>query len=122
MSTSFKGIPQSTIRNAFKKRGNKYGAKGTRIDGIYFRSQKEAKYYGQLKMRKLAGEIRDFKVHEIFSIDINGVHICKMEVDFVIWHHSGRYEYVDTKGAITEIWTLKARMLKGLHGIDVVLV
>lgn len=121
MSNSFKGIPQSTIRKAFRKR-NKYGAKGTRIDGIYFDSQKEAKYYGQLKMRKLAGDIRDFKVHQVFDFVVNGVHICQYEVDFVIWHNSGRYEYVDVKGVKTEVWTIKARLLKALHSIDVVCV
>lgn len=122
MSNSFKGIPKSAIRDAFRKRGNKYGAQGTRVDGIYFRSKKEAKYYGELKLRKMAGEIKDFKVHVMFDLNVGGYHICKVEVDFVIWHNSGRYEYVDTKGAITEIWTLKSRLLKALHGIDVNLV
>jgi len=37
---------------------NKYKNSKTIVDGHKFDSQKEARYYGTLKMRKLAGEIK----------------------------------------------------------------
>lgn len=39
---------------------NKYSNRKTKIDGIVFASKKEADYYCELKMLKIAGEVKDF--------------------------------------------------------------
>jgi hypothetical protein len=98
---------------------NKYKNSKTIVDGHKFDSQKEARYYGTLKMRKLAGEIKDFTLQETYLLDVNNVRIGKYIADFKIIHLNGLFEVVDVKGFKTPIYNIKKKLMKAIHGIEI---
>ena len=96
-------------RHQFKKR-NKYGAKKTIVDGIKFDSQKEARYYVELKLRKRAGEVVGFLRQT--SLHLTGGSVYRM--DFLVFYSDGTCKGIEVKGFETPVWKIK----KGLIAVD----
>lgn len=100
----------------FEKR-SKYNAKKTVVDGITFDSKKEADYYCELKMLKMAGKVKEYELQVPFELlpsfkykgkTIRGV---KYTADFVVKYTDGHTEVVDVKGMRTEAYKLKKKLL-----------
>ena len=92
------------------------------VDGIKFDSRKEADYYGTLKMRKMAGEIRDFKMQVPFRMEVNGELICKYIADFVVEYANGT-QVIDIKSDFTRknpVYRIKNKLMKAIHGITII--
>lgn len=103
----------------------KYGNVTIEEDGKRFDSIKEAKYYGQLKFRKSAGEIKDFEHHVIFRMQVNGQLICKYEADFVVHYHDGTSTVIDVKSKATEtlpVFNLKKKLMKALYNVEIIII
>lgn len=102
---------------------NKYMARVTEIDGHVFRSKKEAKRYGELKLMMHTGLIKDLKVGTRYDLVVNDVKVCWYRDDF-------SYVCDDVKivedvkgmrsGAAYEKFRIKAKLMKALYGIEVV--
>lgn len=60
-------------KSTFGRKGGKYGAVRSEEDGITFRSGLEREYFRELKVRALAGEIRDIQYEPVVRLDVNGV-------------------------------------------------
>jgi hypothetical protein len=107
---------------------HKYNAKKTEVDGIIFDSKKEAARYQELKLAEKAGLISGLELQPKFSIDINGIHICNYFADFryqdrVEERFSGLKSIVvveDVKGVKTPVYKLKKKLVKAIHGFDIV--
>lgn len=93
------------MRHRFKKRPHKYKAEATVVDGIRFDSKKEARYYQQLKIRKMAGEILGW--FRQVPIHLPGGTILR--IDFLEFHTDGTCHLVDVKGVETEAFKIKKR-------------
>lgn len=103
----------------------KFGNIHTEVDGIRFDSKKEAEYYGQLKIRKKAGLIKDFELQKTFKIEVNGVHICDYRCDFVIYFPDGQISVVDVKSKATEnlaAFRIKKALMLAVHNIKIQIV
>lgn len=87
----------------------KYHSRAVHVDGIYFRSELEAEYYGQLKYRHLAKEFTKFTLQPKFDIRINDVFLFAYHADFAVFRHDGYIDVIDTKGFETPIYKLKRR-------------
>jgi hypothetical protein len=99
---------------------SKFGNIPQRVDGIFFHSKKEARHYKVLKAMQQAGIIRDLETQPRFKLDINGVHIANYFADFKYWDNELDCEVVvDVKGVRTEVYKLKKRLMKAIHGIEV---
>lgn len=101
-------------------RRNKYGAKKIVIDGIKFDSKLEAKHYQILKLRELAGEIKDLKLQVNFPLEVNSIKIATYRADFTFYEFEV-YRVADAKGVITESFRLKAKLFKAIYGYDILL-
>jgi len=101
------------------KKRNKYGAKKAVSDGITFDSKWERDYYNILKLRKRDGEIADFRMQERVDLIVNGKLIAWVKVDFVVIYNNGLISYEDTKGVVTPIFRLKAKLFKALIGKEI---
>lgn len=100
------------------KRQGKYNAKKTTVDGIVFDSAWEAKRYSTLKVLEKSGEITDMRLQVPFELKVNGVKICTYKADFV--YFQGEEEIVeDAKGVKTPEYTLKKKLMKAIHGIEI---
>ena len=110
-SKALQPVPSGTKRS-------KYKAVKTTVDGITFDSKAEAERYKVLKARALAGEIRELKLQHCFELEVNGVKICSYKADFV-YIENNKYVVEDVKGFRTPVYNLKKKLMKALHGIDI---
>lgn len=105
---------------AKQKRGNKFKAKRTLLDGICFDSKAESAYYAALKLRERAGEVCDVEMQRPYALTINGVLICTYRADFVFWDVAlKRRRVIDVKGVITPLFRVKQKLMKACHGLEV---
>ena len=94
---------------------HKYRAIVTELDGIKFASKKEARYYGQLKLRVASGQV-------VFFLRQVPLHLpggVKYVVDFQEFHADGDVHFVDVKGMETEVFKAKKRMVEAIYPIEI---
>ena len=73
-----------------KSKSSKFNNVKVDIDGHTFDSKKEAEFYGQLKIKKNAGLIKDFQMQVRYDIIVNSIMIGKyflviMSLTLVFW-------------------------------------
>jgi hypothetical protein len=90
---------------------HKYGAVRTELDGIKFASKAEARYYGQLKIRKDAGEVVQFLRQVPFHLPGGVRYVC----DFMVFCADGSVEFIDVKGMKTAAFVAKQKMVEELY-------
>lgn len=112
-------ITEYTWKEYQTMKANKYKNVITEVDGIKFHSKAEAKYYGILKLKKIAGLIVSFEMQVPYEFVINGVLIGKYVADFVI-QHKDRKEVIDVKGMKTPVYNLKKKLMKAVYGIEII--
>jgi len=105
---------------------NKFNAKKTEIDGIVFHSRKESVRYSQLKLYEKGGLISDLRLQVPYELIpklvINGKteRAIKYVADFVYYDTVNKVEICeDSKGFKTDVYKLKYRLMKLIHGIDI---
>ena len=112
---------------------SKYHSIKKEVDGIKFASTKEADYYIQLKLRKKAGDIKDFKLQPRFdyciiycqepSVIEYGKYLHKTafyKADFAIIHNDGSVEIIDVKGCKTATYKQKKKIIEALYDIKII--
>ncbi len=106
----YKCVQRRFAKHQFKRK-YKVGPKAKRTrDGIVFDSQKEARYYDDLKLLKRAGEVL-FWLRQIPFYLLGGVkYVC----DFQVFYTNGQVEFVDVKGFKTESYKAKKLMVEEL--------
>ncbi|EPY2273209.1 DUF1064 domain-containing protein [Clostridium sporogenes] len=97
-----------------KPKKQKYKNKGTWIDGVFFRSQLEAKRYCQLKLLFHAGEIAGFVLQPQFILqEGNGENrAITYSADFLVLNKDKTYTVEDTKGYESEQWKRTYKQFK----------
>lgn len=111
-----------------QRTGNKYNAKKTEVDGIWFDSKREAARYGELKMLKNSQEYTEritglklqpeFVLQESFKDSHGKTHrAIKYRADFE-YYQNGHHIVEDVKGKETPVFKLKAKLfIKRYPGI-----
>lgn len=96
---------------------NKYHNRKTVIDGITFDSKKEADYYCELRIRRMAHEITGFDMQvpfvllEPFKYKGRKIQGIKYTADFVVQYPDGRKEIIDVKGLRTRDYIMRKKLL-----------
>ena len=112
-----------TYNKGFYQKRNKFGAKKTEFMGMKFDSKWEAERYGQLWKLQENGEIRDLDRQVRFNMVIDGQKICAYIADYTYYkpNKDSEDEFVveDAKGVETDIFKLKKKLMKALHGIEI---
>lgn len=105
---------------------NKYRNKITELDGIKFHSRKESVRYSELKMYEKGGLIKDLRLQVKYELipklEINGKNerAIKYVADFVYIDTVHGNEVVeDVKGFRDKVYSIKYRLMKLIHGIDI---
>ena len=122
---------------AGKKKHSKMRNVRSVTDGINFASKKEARKYGELKLLKEVGHIKDFSWQIRYKLYVKTTHICDYIADFIVYHNDGTKEVVDCKGYKKHqyvdsfghkktststaylLFTIKKKWMKALYDIDV---
>jgi hypothetical protein len=97
---------------------HKYHAISTEVDGIKFPSRLEARRYQELKLLVAAKEIFNLRLQVAYPINVNNKFVCSYVADFV-YEENGKTVVEDSKGMPNPIFRLKAKLLKAVHGIDI---
>lgn len=107
-----------------KKKASKYHNEKTLYDGIRFDSKKEAGRWQELRLWELTGTIQMLRRQVPYTITVNGFKICRFIADFAYVPRSGQPEIVeDVKSKMTRrlpVYRLKKKLMKAVHGIDIV--
>jgi hypothetical protein len=100
---------------------SKYRNVPTVVDGKRFPSKREAKRYGELRFQQDAtGLIADLQTQVRYRIEVNGVKVCDYVADFVYRDLvTGETVVEDCKGFRTDVYKLKAKLMKAVHGITI---
>lgn len=107
---------------SWNPRKHKYGAKKVVTEDGTFDSKREAKDWGDLKIRQMAGEIvglvnqhqnKDQCTFLLHGRD--GSTVCKYIVDFV-YQENGRMVAHDSKGMSTPVYSLKRKLFIAEYG------
>jgi len=96
----------------------KFNNRKTIVDGIEFASRKEANRYGELKVLRDAGAISSLQLQVRYKLKVNGCHICDYIADFV-YMRDGQPVTEDVKGRRTPVYSLKAKLMRAVHGITI---
>lgn len=102
---------------------NKFLSKKIVVDGIKFDSKKEASYYGQLKIKKACGQIKDFQRQMRFNFSLNGVKIGYYKADFVEELPDGSKQVVDVKSDFTRKlprYRKQKKLMLAFHSIIII--
>jgi hypothetical protein len=94
-------------------------AKRTEVNGHVFPSKKEATRYMELFLLQKAGEIKDLELQPKFAIVVNGFKVCTYIADFRYRNRYGDVIVEDVKGFRTPVYSLKAKLMKAVHGITI---
>jgi hypothetical protein len=113
-----------------KTKSSKFNNVKSEIDGHTFDSNKEAEFYGSLKIKKSAGLIKDFSMQVQYDILVNNIHIAYYYLDFKIENNDGSFEYIDIKGKDkksnkfikTGVFALKKRLVEAIYHIKITMV
>lgn len=103
----------------FIKRRHKFGATKAVVDGITFDSKAEAKRYGELRLMEKQGRICDLELQVRYDFALNGVKIGFYKADFRYRDAKGATVVEDVKGYRTDVYALKAKMMRAFHGIEI---
>jgi hypothetical protein len=103
-----------------ESRTPKYKNKKTVVDGITFDSRREANRYGDLKIDLHNGAIEHLELQKRYDFVINGVKIGFYKADFTYWDViKERLVVEDVKGMKTRVYGIKKKLMKALHGVDI---
>ena len=100
-----------------KKKKPKYNNNIVYIDGIMFRSKKEAARYGELKLQKRAGDDLGFVLQPEFILEEGNEtqRPITYTADFLVLYPGMICEVEDTKGFESEQWNRTYKMFKNRY-------
>lgn len=99
-------------------RKSKYRAVPVVIGGIRFDSKREGERYKVLSTWEKCSIISNLQTQVAFRIEVNGLLVCKYIADFV-YERDGVQVVEDVKGVKTPVYRLKKKLMKAIHGIEV---
>lgn len=108
---------------AKKPTRRKYRNKPCIVNGKWFPSQREGKYYAELLLREKAGEVSGIIIHPRYPIKAKGIVIRTIVPDFDFYDWTiDRRRTVDVKGHYTAESKRGHKLLKQYAGIAVEIV
>jgi hypothetical protein len=108
-------IASSWAAQPVGRKGHKYNAQATWVDGIQFPSKLEARCYEELKLRQTAGEVLWF-VRQV-PFDIGGG--VRHRVDFLAALSSGGIELIEAKGRDLGEGKARRRQVEARYGVKI---
>lgn len=85
------------------------------VDGIKFKSKKEASYYQNLKLLKQSGKLLFFLRQVPFHLPGGVKYVC----DFMEFHKDGSVVVTDVKGFKTDMYKTKQKLVEGCFPIEI---
>lgn len=107
------------------RKHQKYRNRVTETEDGRFDSEAEYRHWCHLKIRQRVGEITDLRRQVVFELipaqkrpSGGSERACNYIADFV-YQEDGRTVTADVKGASTDVWIMKRKMMLWIHGIEI---
>lgn len=105
---------------ALKPKRSKYNARRTEYNGRTYDSAAEAAYAAELDLKKKAGLIREWIPQVRVPLEVNGIKICTMVMDFQVFYPvasglQSQVEYIEVKGFETPVYKLKRKLFEAIY-------
>lgn len=99
----------------------KYNNQKTVVNGILFDSKREANRYCELLLLMRAGEITNLQRQVRYTLipKQDGERACEYVADFVYTDKAGHTIVEDVKGVRTDVYKIKRKLMRWVHGITV---
>ena len=110
--------PSDQLFSKKPKAKHKFKAIKCEYDGIKFPSKLEGGYYNRLKILQKAGEVLFFLRQVPLHLPGN----TKYVVDFQVFYPNGEVEFIDTKGVMTKMSTMKIKQVESIYPIKITIV
>ena len=94
---------------------NKYHSKRSTYNGISYHSKREAMRAAELDFLVRGREIKSWRRQVAVPLEVNGIHICKIVIDFVITERDGSETWEEVKGVWTREGKLKWALFEALY-------
>lgn len=78
-------------------------------------SNGEAHYCDVLRLKKKAGEIKDYEIQINHSLFVNGKKITVMRIDFKIINSDDSFEYHEYKGVFTKDFLIRKKLFEAIN-------
>jgi hypothetical protein len=92
---------------------NKYKANsGYCLSNHFHRSTLEKKTCDELRLCKIAGEIKDYRVEVNIHLELDGLNLGTYRADFVVENNDGTTEIVEAKGMQLPVFRQKWKILE----------
>lgn len=98
---------------------SKFNNRQVHADGLTFDSLAEHRRWCELKLLQQGGAIAGLTVHDRWPLYVKGVLVCHYESDFC-YAENNKLVVEDVKGALTELYKLKKKMMRACWGIRIV--
>lgn len=100
---------------------SKYNNVKVKLDSEWFDSHKEGLRYRELQLLERAGEITDIERQVTYELIPNqpGERAVKYIADFRYKNKEGQTIVEDVKGFKTEVYKIKRKLMKYVHGITI---
>lgn len=102
---------------------SKYRNKRTERDGVTFDSKAEADRWSVLSILAKTGHITNLERQVRYLLAVNGIKIGHYVADFRYFDQRSKREVVeDVKSSATKtaVYNLKKKLMKAVHGVDIV--
>jgi len=67
-----------------------------------------------LRLRKIAGDIEDYRVEVTIPLELDGVKLGTYRIDFIVNHNDGTREYLEAKGLFFQKFKRDWKILEGM--------
>jgi len=119
----YKGKEYTRLRE-LEKAMTKYKNVATEYKGRKYKSIKEVAFAKRLELLMHAKDPKERVVkveNEVpYKLAINGVEICRYDLDFRVTYEDGHVDHFDTKGFITDVYRLKKKLMFAIHNILII--
>lgn len=72
----------------------------------------------ELRLRKIAGDIMDYRREITIQLMLDGCKLGTYRVDFVVDEWDGTQEFVEAKGLAFAVWKMKWSILQAMYRND----
>lgn len=100
------------------KKPLKHHNKPTRCEGYWFPSQKEANSWKSLRLLEKSKAISALQRQVRYPLEVNGQKVTTYVADFDYWEN-GVHVTEDAKGMLTQVFRIKAKLFKAVHGREI---
>lgn len=112
---------QGSIRYWRRKKpleGRTKAVSGYCLTDHFHRSGLERKVCDELRLRKLAHDIKDYRCEVAFDLELQGVKLGRYYADFVVENNNGTKEVIEAKGIAFPLFKQKWKILLAMFKDD----